>query len=58
MERSLRVPKQIHIPLGYEFDRIVTPLLEYESDCAILLDYASKDSVRGSHTPNVPRRYS
>jgi hypothetical protein len=44
MEQSLRVPKHVHIaPLGYEFDRIVTPLLEYEPDCAILLDYFPKD---------------
>lgn len=36
---SLHVPKRIHIiPLGYEEDRIIEPLISYDADEALLLE--------------------
>lgn len=45
MSRALWVPKQIHIaPMGYEYDRIVRPITEYDADYAILIDYRPDDA--------------
>ena len=36
---NLHVPKRIHIiPLGYEKDRIIEPLISYDADEALLLE--------------------
>lgn len=36
----MRIPKRVHIvPLGYEKERIIEPVLQYDADCVVLLDY-------------------
>jgi len=53
--RCMETKERIHIaPLGFEFDRILCPAIEYSADRVILLEYIAPDIERPSYHDELP----
>lgn len=54
---SMKVRERIHIaPLGFEFDRIFLPAVQFDADRVILLEYLAPDIEKPSYHDELPEK--